>query len=130
MAGIAGRAVTLEWDGAVILGVREKGITLNGEAINVTSDEDNGWRTLLDVTAEDSVDIALSGVTKDERLKAAYFGGAAARTKVATIEWPSGSTMTGTFFLANFSETGPYNDAVTFSATLQSSGPVVYTPAP
>ena len=127
--GFAGRAVQFRWDGAIIKGVREKGITLNGEAINVTSDEDNGWRTLLDVSAEDSVDISLSGVTKDDILRAAYFGGAAARTKTATITYPNGAVISGTFYLQNFQETGPYNDAMTFTATLQSSGEASYTPA-
>lgn len=128
MAGNAGRAIVFTWDGAAILGIREKGFTLNGEAINVTSDEDNGWRTLLEVSAEDSVDISLSGVSKDERLKKAYFDGAGARTKIATLEWPNGSKLTGTFYLANYTGTGPYNDAETFSASLQSNGPVTFTP--
>jgi predicted secreted protein len=31
--------------------------------------------------------------------------------------------------LANYTSTGPYNDAETFQAELQSSGEVTYTPA-
>lgn len=125
--GWSGRDVALTWGAVEIKGVREKGIALNGDAINVSSDEDDGVRKLLDVTAEDSVDITLSGVTKDHALKADYFAGT--RTKAVVITYPDGSTITGSFFLANYSETGPYNDAMTFSATLNSADTFTFTPA-
>ena len=38
--------------------------------------------------------------------------------------------MAGDFFLNSLEETGPYNEAVTFTASLQSSGVFTYTPAP
>lgn len=126
--GIPGRSIALLWGASPIKGIREKGITLNGEAINTTSDEDGGWRKLLEVSAEDSVDIALSGITKDHILKAAYFGGGSSRTAVTSLTYPDGAVLTGTFYLANYSETGTYNDATTFSATLNSSGEVTFTP--
>ena len=126
--GFAGRAVTFTWNGATVKGVREKGITMNGEAINVTSDEDSGWRTLLDVSAEDSIDISLSGVTKDDVLANAYLTGN--RTGVAVLTYPSGRVIEVDAFLANYAETGPYNNAVTFTATINSTGLPRYTPAP
>lgn len=126
--GIPGRAIQFRWNGAVIAGVREKGITCNGEAINVTSDEDNGQRTLLDVSAEDSVDVSLSGVTKDDVLADAYFTNQ--RTGEVEIVYPNGRTIAGTFFLANYAETAPYNNATTFTASIQSAGEITYTPAP
>lgn len=126
--GFAGRAVTFTWNGATVKGVREKGITYNGEAINVTSDEDAGWRTLLDVSAEDSIDVSLSGVTKDEVLANAYLTGQ--RTGDVVLEYPNGRVLAFTAYLANYAETGPYNNAVTFTASLQSTGLPTYTPAP
>jgi predicted secreted protein len=126
MAAIAGRAIEFEWNNAAVLGVREKGIALNGEPINVTSDEDSGRRKLLEVSAEDMVDITLSGVTKDTRLKTDWFAGT--RTRTVTITWPNGDVLTGTFFLATLSMTGPYNDAETFEATLNSAGDFTFTP--
>lgn len=127
MAGYAGRDIDFEWNSAAILGVREKGITLNGEPINVTSDEDNGWQLLLaNISAEDSVEISLSGVIKDERLRTDWF--ARTRTRTAEITYPTGSVLTGTFMLSSYSESGPYNDATTFEATLMSSGAVTFTP--
>jgi len=35
--------------------------------------------------------------------------------------------LAGDFFLTSFEETGTYNEAVTFSASLQSSGDWTYT---
>lgn len=128
MAANAGRAIVFKWNGAQLLGVREKGIALNGEAINITSDEDNGWRTLLDVSAEDSIDITLSGVTKDDVLKMAYLTGQ--RMATGSLEYPNGLIIEAEFYLANYTDTGPYNNATTFSATLQSNGPPTVTPAP
>lgn len=126
MAGHLGREVEFEWNSAIIAGVREKGIALNGEAINVSSDEDNGWRTVLAEAGENQVDVSLSGVTKDVRLKTDWFAGT--RTRTATITWPNGDVLSGTFFLAALNLTGPYNDAETFEATLQSTGAVTFTP--
>jgi len=130
MAGEAGRSIILRWDGVQLKGVREKGITFNGEAINVTSDEDLGWRTLLNVSAEDSVDITVSGVIKDTVLRRARFDTSGVlRMKEAELEYADGSIISGIFFLATYAETGPYNDALTFTATLQSNGVVEYTEA-
>jgi TP901-1 family phage major tail protein len=131
MAASAGRQITLNWGSTSpateIQGLREKGIELNGEAIDVTSDDDNGWRTLLTIPAQNEVNISLSGVSKDDTLKEAWFTGA--RSSAATITFADGGTMSGTFYLATFSETGTYNEATVFECELQSSGVVTYTPA-
>jgi predicted secreted protein len=130
MAGRIGRQVRFFYGGVSpadeILGVREKGLELNGEPIDVTSDEDLGVRILLDNTsAQDEVGISISGVTKDTRLKAAWFSNQ--RTQACRLEYPAGSVITGTFYLSSYTETEPYNDASTFEATLMSSGTVTYT---
>ena len=52
MAAEYGREVALTWNSAAILGVREKSLTIAGEPVNVTSDEDSGVQTLLDIDAE------------------------------------------------------------------------------
>lgn len=132
MAGRVGRQVQFHFGGDSpgdeILGVREKSVELNGEPIDVTSDEDSGVRTLLtNISAQDEVNISVSGVTKDTRMKEAWFNNQ--RTQSILLIYPDGSRLSGTFFLSTFNETEPYNDASTFEATLMSSGAVVYTPA-
>lgn len=124
--GIIGRAVTFTWGGATVLGIREKDITLNGAAIDVTSGENSGVQTLLTASGQDSLEIKISGVTKDTILRTDWFAGN--RTKQTGLSYPDGSSISGLFYLSTYDEKGSYKDAVTFDGTLMSTGPFVYTP--
>jgi predicted secreted protein len=130
MAGTAGRNIVLTWGvespAEEIPGVREKGIELNGEMLDVTSDENDGWRELLNTPAQNQVQVSLSGVTKSARLKVDWFAGN--RINDVTITYPDGGVITGNFFLESYTETATYNEAVAFEATLQSTGVIAYTP--
>lgn len=129
MTAKIGRKVVWKWNGIRIPGVREKGIAINGEPIDITDDEDDGVRQLLDEAAELTWEISISGITKSDVLKIA----AAAKTdriKPNTLEYPNGSIVTGSFYLSNYNEGNPYKEATTFDVTLVSSGPVILTPAP
>ena len=134
MPSFKGRAIGFTWgdDGASppvpfqIPGVQEKGIALNGEAVDVSADDSGGWRELLTLAGENQVDVSLSGVTREDQLKTDWFAGN--RTKAVTITYPDGGVISGTFFLASYSETGPFKDATTFEAELQSTGSVTFTP--
>ena len=132
MAARLGRQVTFLFGdvspATEILGVREKGITLNGEPIDITSDEDSGVRQLIDHTsAQDEVELSLSGVTKDTRLRNAWFNNL--RTHNISLTYPNGDMISGRFFIINYQETEPYNDATTFQATLMSNGTITLTTA-
>jgi predicted secreted protein len=111
-----------------VQGVREKGVECNGEPIDITSDENDGVRTLLSLSAQDEVNITLSGVTKDTRMKTAWF--ASERMNNITLRYPDGSTISGDFFMATYTEGENYKEATTFQSSMQSSGPVTFTPAP
>lgn len=128
MPGFKGRAIQLTWKGQQVAGVREKGLTLNGEAVDVTSDEDGGWRTTLDESAENSIDLSLSGVTKSSKLKQDWLTNQ--KSGVVVLTYPDGSILSFNAFMGNFTETGAYNDATTFELTLNSNGQPTYTPAP
>lgn len=123
---MTGRSVLLTWNSAAIAGVREKSVALNGTPIDVTADDDAGWRKLLTASGEDHVDIDLSGVTKSQILKSDFFAGT--RTRTISLTYPSGGVLTGSFYLASYSEKGPFKDAVTFDAKFQSTGPITWTP--
>lgn len=125
MAGEYGRKVELTWDDNPVLGVREKSLTIDGEPANVTSGEDDGWQVLLEEDAERSVSIELSGVTKDTVMRDAKLNGPL-RAMVA-LTYDDGYKISGEFQLAAYSEGHPYNEAVTFTATLMSTGPVTGT---
>lgn len=127
MAAQTGRDLGFTWNGSAIAGIREKALSLNGEPIDVTSGEDSGKRTLLTVAAQDEVGISISGVTKSQTLKTDWFAGN--RTRAVVVTYSDGSTLSGNFFLSTYSDTGPYNDAITFEAELVSTGTVTFTPA-
>jgi TP901-1 family phage major tail protein len=129
MAANLGRTITLGWGTppVAVEGLREKGIEMNGEPIDISSDDDAGWRRLLAVPGENQVNISLSGVSKNRVLQTDWFAGN--RMKTAEITLDDNSKLEGSFFLASFSLTGTYNEAIVFEASLQSSGPIVYTPA-
>ena len=124
MAAMIGRGIALSWGAATIAGVRQKAVSVDGAPVDVTSDEDSGWQTILTVAGQQSVGLSLSGITKDKKLKTDFFAGT--RTKEVILTYPDGSTFTGSFYLASYKETGAYNDAVTFEADLQSTGAVVW----
>lgn len=130
MAASVGRTIQLAWGDtsppAALAGVREKSVALNGEPIDVTNDDSDGWRELLEEPGENQVNISVSGITKDAALKTAWFSGE--RTNTLTLTYPDGGIITGSFFLATYTDTGPYNDATTFEAEFQSSGAPTYTP--
>lgn len=132
MPGRIGRQVKFLFGGNSpgdeIPGIREKGVEFSGEPIDVTSDENNGVRTLLDnASVEDQVGVNVSGVTKDTRLKEAWVNNQ--RTQNITFEYPDGAILSGTFFMSSYNEGEPYNEASTFDATFMSSGTVTFTPA-
>ena len=128
MAASSGRTLTIK-EGSDVLasGAQTKTVTVNNEPVDITSDCDDGYRTLLDVTGQSSVDISIEGVTKDERLLEASVTGQVFLEDI-TVEWSTGATLVGDFYLANYEDNGTYNDAVKFTASLQSSGAYVFTP--
>lgn len=126
MTANAGRKIELTWGGQPIPGVREKSVALNGEPIDITSDDSLGWRELLsDDPAENQVTISVSGVTKSFKMKQDWF--ANNRMQTLAITYPDGGVLTGDFYLATYTDTGPYNDATTFEAELQSSGVIAFS---
>jgi len=137
MAANVGRTAKLYWGDEsphpLVAGVRELGFSIGGEAVDITNNDSAGWRTLLDAAGVNSVDIPISGVLVDDTLRADAINGATIgsglRMQNATFERADGSTLTGTFYLQGYSETGAHDGEITFEATLMSSGPVTYTPA-
>lgn len=125
MSGEYGRKVSFLWDGVAVSGVREKSFSVNGEAVNVSSDEDSGVQVLLTEVAEASIEYSLSGVTKSDVLRAAKLAGTVRGT--ATITWENGAQLVFDANIQSYSEGQPYNDAVTFECALASSGSWTYT---
>lgn len=129
MAAAAGRKLIIRRDGTPIAALRSRTITLNGEPIDVTSDDDNGAQTLLPEAGQVSFNISFSGVMKDSDLIASHQAlGAQAQFEDLEIEFPDGATISGDFFFASLTITGEYNDAITVEGEFQSSGLAIFTP--
>jgi predicted secreted protein len=65
MSRYGGRDVIVNIGGVPVAVVREKTLTHNKEAVDVTADEDNGWRRLLPIAGTRSIDASVSGVCDD-----------------------------------------------------------------
>ena len=123
----SGRQLTIKRDSTVVAGVRTKSMTINNTPIDITTDDDSGFRTLLELPGEKQIDASVEGLLKDETLIADAATGTSL-IENATITLPSGGVITGSFRLNSMEIGGEYLDSVTFTAELQSSGAFVYTP--
>jgi predicted secreted protein len=130
MAAAKGRELLVKRGSQVIAGIRTKGISFNGEPIDVTSDDDSGFRTMLDDAGTYSIDLSIEGITKDDNLRAEVMAAGSLMLTDVIVEYPDGAQLSGNFFLTSLEESGTYNDAVTFSGSLQSSGAWTYAPTP
>jgi TP901-1 family phage major tail protein len=128
MAAFVGRTVVLEVAGAAVAGARTKSFTIGNEPVDITSDDDSGFRTMLSVAGTKTLDMSIEGVTKDGAL-IALASGSSGLIEEVEITFPGIGTIAGDFFVASVELGAAYNEASTFSASLQSSGAYTYTPA-
>ena len=134
MAAAASRDLIIKKNAVRWLGITSKGVSIAKEAIDITSDEDNGYRTLLDDVGSKTLDISFSGVTKDTTIRTLINTDGSQLYTDITVEFPpvgaqtTGDTISGSFFLNSVSETGgDSNGTISFDGALQSSGSWTYT---
>jgi predicted secreted protein len=122
MAEILGRKVTISVGGTPIATARTKNLTINNEAVDVTSDGDDGIQRMLADPGQKSVELSIEGLYEGSSLMDIALDG----TLIQAVELDYVSyTLEGDFFMSSYSEGQPYNEAVTFSATLMSSGVII-----
>ena len=127
MAGANGRALQIKWDAVTLVGVRTKGYTVTNDYVDVTTDDDNGWRTLLATPGLRSVEVTVGGISSDQVLIAEMFK-ANITGEPLVVELPTTTgTLAGTFLCSSFEQSGEHDGAVEFSATFMSNGVVTYT---
>lgn len=127
--GVLGREVTLTVAGQSIAGVQTKGLTCNNEPVDVTDDAAGGWRLVMARPGLKTVDLAISGITKNLELVRSFFSSANSGSQIypVTLTYPDGSIVTGDFMLQSISKTGESNAGTTFDSSWQSSGAVTFT---
>ena len=113
---------------ATVAGMRTTQMSVNGEAVNVTSKESAGWRELLSGAGVRSVSVAASGI----------FTGSAAETRIKSnalagllddyeLSFESGERLRGRFLLTRLDYAGDHGGERTYGLALESSGAVVPT---
>ncbi|HEX8467071.1 MAG TPA: phage major tail protein, TP901-1 family [Allosphingosinicella sp.] len=111
---------------ATVAGMRTTQMSVNGEAVNVTSKDSGGWRELLSGAGVRSVSVAASGI----------FTGSAAEVRVKTnalagqvddyeLSFESGERLRGRFLVTRLDYSGDYNGERNYALSLESSGAVV-----
>lgn len=130
MAGHNGREFTFDWDSTTLVGVRSRGMTVTNDYVDVTTDDDAGWRTLLADPGVRSLEVTISGITSDEVLLAAIM---ASTVSAETLQGDLPSSLavpgsvSGSFLVSSFEQSGDHDGGVEFTATFMSTGEVTYT---
>ena len=128
MSAATGRALIIKRNSVKIAAVVSKTISINNEPIDITNDDDAGFRTLLEDSGTRSIDISVEGVHKDDVMLTAAGAVAPVLIDDMDIVFPSGLTISGDFRMNNYEDSGESAGRVQFSATFQSTGAWTVTP--
>lgn len=109
-----------------VAGLRTTQMSINGDAVNVTSKDSGGWRELLSGAGVRSVSASGAGL----------FTGSAAELRIKNnalagliddyeLSFESGERVRGKFLVTRLDYAGDYNGERSYTMSLESSGPVV-----
>lgn len=128
MTAFVGRKAIFKKGLVTVAAVRTRSMTLGNEVVDITSDDDNGFRTMLQDPGTKTLDLTVEGVFKDATMLTV----AMSTTDIMegfSILFPTIGTIAGEFVVTSFEAGAAYNEAGTFSCSLQSSGAFTFTPA-
>lgn len=110
---------------ATVAGMRTTQMSVNGEAVNVTSKDSGGWRELLSGAGVRSVSVGASGIftgsAAEVRVKANALAGL---TDDFELSFESGERLRGRFLVTRLDYSGDYNGERNYALNLESAGPV------
>ena len=123
---------------ATMGGLRSTSMTINGEAVDITTKDSNAFissgndkaRDLLQGGGVRSMSITASGVFTDSSteniLRGFAFDGA---IQNYDLVFSDGSKIAGAFLITSYERAGEFNGEETYSVTLESSNTITYTNA-
>ena len=123
---------------ATIGGLRSTSMTINGEAVDITTKDSNAFissgndkaRDLLQGGGVRSMTLSASGVFTDSSteniLRGFAFDGA---IQNYDLVFSDGSKIAGAFLVTSYERAGEFNGEETYSVTLESSNTITYTNA-
>lgn len=110
---------------ATVAGLRTTQLSINGEAVVVTSKASGGWRELLSGAGVRSVSVAAAGVftgsNAEARIKGSALSGAIDDYE---LSFESGERMRGRFLVTRLDYAGDFNGERSYTLALESSGAV------
>ncbi len=110
---------------ATVAGLRTTQLSVNGEAVNVTSKDSGGWRELLSGAGVRSVSVAGSGIFTGSAAEVRLKGNALAGViDDYELSFEGGERMRGRFLVTRLDYAGDYNGERTYTLALESSGAV------
>ncbi len=111
---------------ATVAGLRTTQLSINGEAVVVTSKDSGGWRQLLSGAGVRHVSVSGAGVftgsAAEARLKGHALSGAIDDYR---LSFEGGDSLTGRFLVTRLDYAGDFNGERSYTLSLESSGPVV-----
>ncbi len=111
---------------ATAAGLRTTQLSVNGQAVEVTSKDSGGWRELLSGAGVRSVSVAAAGVftgsPAEVRIRGSVLTGTVDDYR---LTFESGETMTGRFLVTRLDYAGDFNGERSYTLALESAGPVV-----
>jgi len=111
---------------STVAGLRTTQLSVNGEAVVVTSKDSGGWRELLSGAGVRSVSVSGAGVftgsTAEARLKTNALAGVLDDYE---LSFESGERMRGRFLVSRLDYAGDFNGERSYTLSLESSGEVV-----
>ena len=128
MTAFVGRKAIFKKGLTTVAAVRTRSMTLGNEVVDITSDDDSGFRTMLADPGTKTLDMTVEGVFKDATMLTVAMS-TADILDAFSILFPTIGTIAGDFVVTSFEAGAAYNEAGTFSCSLQSSGTFTFTPA-
>ncbi|WP_294354165.1 phage major tail protein, TP901-1 family [uncultured Sphingomonas sp.] len=109
-----------------VAGLRTTQVSVNGEAVAVTSKDSGGWRELLSGAGVRHVSVSGAGVftgsDAELRVKSSALAGTIDDYR---LTFESGEAMTGQFLVTRLDYAGDYNGERSYTLSLESSGPIL-----
>ena len=110
---------------ATVAGLRTTQLSVNGEAVNVTTKDSGGWRELLSGAGVRSVSVSAAGIftgsDAEVRLRGHALSGVIDDYE---LSFESGERLVGSFLVTRLDYAGDYNGERNYTLNLESSGAV------
>lgn len=110
---------------STVAGLRTTQMSINGEAVVVTSKDSGGWRDLLSGAGTRSVSVSAAGIFLGSSAESRVRSNALAGTITDyELSFEDGEKLRGKFLIQRLDYSGDFNGERNYALTLESSGAV------